>query len=253
VSHVSPTSTAAGAGVRAVLLDIEGTTTPIAFVTEVLFPYARAHLRSYLSAHAGEPEHEALLTRLREEHDAARQSGEPVPPWADAPPQARQSAIAAYVEFLMDRDRKSTALKDLQGRICEEGYRGGALRSEVFPDVAPALRRWRDRGIAAGIFSSGSVLAQQLLFGHSSSGDLTGLLHWHFDTRIGAKGDPASYERIAQTIGVPAESCLFLSDVPRELAAARASRMQVRLVVRPGNAPVPPGHDFPIIENLDAI
>jgi enolase-phosphatase E1 len=235
---------AAGAGVRAVLLDIEGTTTPIAFVTEVLFPYARRHLRSHLEAHAGEPAHEALLMRLREEHDAARARGEAVPAWRDA---------ATYVEWLMDRDRKSIALKDLQGRICETGYRAGELRSQVFPDVVPALQRWRDQQIAAGIFSSGSVLAQQLLFGHSSSGDLTGLLQWYFDTRVGAKGDPLSYARIAQTMNLPAEACLFLSDVPRELAAARSSRMQVRLVVRPGNASVPPDHGFPVIESFDVL
>jgi enolase-phosphatase E1 len=239
--------------VKAVLLDIEGTTTPIAFVTEVLFPYARAHLRSHLDAHAGEPDHEALLARLRDEHAVAIEKGEEAPPWTDDSPQARRASILAYVEWLMDRDRKSTALKDLQGRICEAGYHSGALRSQVFPDVRPALERWRDRQIGAGIFSSGSVLAQQLLFGHTSEGDLTGFLRWHFDTRIGAKSDPASYTRIAETISLPPESCLFLSDVPRELDAARKAGMQVRLVVRPGNAPVEANHGFDVVHNFDSL
>jgi len=218
--------------VNAVLLDIEGTTTPIAFVTEVLFPYARAHLRAYLDAHAGQPEHEALLERVRDEAPAL--SGSPV----------------AYVEWLMDRDSKSTALKDLQGLICEEGYRRGELVAQVFPDVRPALERWRSLDIDAGIYSSGSVLAQKLLFGHTSDGDLTGLLRWHFDTRVGAKGDAASYRRILDAIQQPADSCLFLSDVPRELDAARQAGLQVRLVVRPGNAPVSSTHGFETIHTF---
>jgi enolase-phosphatase E1 len=221
--------------ITAVILDIEGTTTPIAFVTQVLFPYARTHLRAYLDAHAGEPAHESLLARLR----------------ADVP--SSISGSMASVEWLMDRDSKSTALKELQGLICEEGYRRGELVAQVFPDVRPALERWRAQQIGAGIYSSGSVFAQQLLFGHTSDGDLTPLLHWHFDTRVGAKGDAASYRRIVDTIQQPAASCVFLSDVPRELDAARQAGLQVRLVIRPGNAPAPPGHGFEAIHSFDEL
>jgi enolase-phosphatase E1 len=237
----------------AVLLDIEGTITPITFVTDVLFPYVRTHLRSHLEEHAGHAEHESLLARLRDEHASALRSGEPVPPWIDAPSSARLSAIAAYVEWLMDRDRKSTALKDLQGRIWQDGYRRGVLVGSVFPDVRPALGRWRAQRILVAIFSSGSVLAQQLLCRHSSDGDLTGLVQWYFDTRIGAKADPESYRRIAAAIGLAADACVFLSDVTRELDAASTAGMQVRLVVRPGNAPATTGHGFETVRSLDEV
>jgi enolase-phosphatase E1 len=240
-------------GVRAILLDIEGTTTPIAFVTEVLFPYARTHLRTYLERHAGEPEHDALLARLRDEHASDVQSGESVPRWVDEPPTARTAAVVGYVEWLMDRDRKSTALKELQGRIWEEGYRRGLLQSNVFPDVRPALHRWREQGLTIAIFSSGSVLAQQLLFRHSSDGDLTRFLDSYFDTRVGPKTEPESYLKIAAAIGHPAEACLFLSDVTRELEAASTAGIQVHLVVRPGNAAAPPGHGFPVIRSFNEI
>jgi len=245
---------AAAADARsAVLLDIEGTTTPIAYVTDVLFPYARKHLRSHLEEQAGSPAHESLLARLGDEHAAALRAGDAVPPWIDEPPNARRSAIAAFVEWLMDRDRKSTALKGLQGRIWEDGYRRGFLVGSVFPDVRPALQYWREQRVAVGIFSSGSVLAQQLLFRHSSDGDLTGFVRWYFDTRVGPKVDPESYRRIAMTMGLPGEVCTFLSDVTRELDAASAAGMQVRLVVRPGNVPVSTTHGFQTINTLDEV
>ena len=129
----------------------------------------------------------------------------------------------------MDQDSKSTALKDVQGHIWEEGYATGELVGEVFDDVAPALRRWRARGLDIGIFSSGSALAQKLLFRHSSAGDLTPLLSWHFDTTVGPKTDPESYRRIASSIGVPLSGVLFISDVVPELDAARTAGMQTAL------------------------
>jgi len=237
----------------AILLDIEGTTTPLAFVKEVLFPYARANLRSHLEAHAGADQYEHLFTQLHDERMSTLRAGETVTPWADEPRSARLSSVAAYVEWLMDRDRKSTALKELQGWIWEEGYRRGELVGEVFPDVRRALHRWQKQDLPVGIFSSGSELAQRLLFGHSSAGDLTSFLRWYFDTRVGPKVDAESYRRIADSIGVSAEDILFLSDVTRELDAARAAGMQVGLVVRPGNAPVPPGHGYLAISSLDEV
>jgi enolase-phosphatase E1 len=236
--------------IQAVLLDIEGTTTPIAFVYEVLFPYVRRRLKASVEHLAASPEHAAVFDRLRAEHAADLTAGEPVPLWADEPAAARVASILKYLEWLMDRDRKSTALKSLQGIIWEDGYRRGELVGQVFPDVPAALERWHERGIAVGIFSSGSVLAQQLLFRHSSAGDLTPRLRWHFDTTTGAKGDPESYRRIAARMGVPPGAVLFVSDVTAELDAARTAGMQTRLAIRPGNKPAPPGHGHREIRTL---
>jgi enolase-phosphatase E1 len=243
----------AGAGIRAVLLDIEGTTTPIAFVTRVLFPYARKHLRSHLDQHAASTDYEPLLNRLHGEHESASYDREAVPHWVDEPPTARRSSVATFVEWLMDRDRKSTALKELQGKIWEEGYQRGELVGDVFPDVPRALQRWHQQHLPVGIFSSGSVLAQHLLFRHSSHGDLTGFLAWYFDTRIGPKGVADSYRRIAKGIGLAAEGILFLSDVTGELDAAHEAGMRVRLSIRPGNSPPPPEHDYEVIRSFDEI
>jgi enolase-phosphatase E1 len=234
--------------VRAIILDIEGTTTPIAFVTETLFPYARAHLASYLDAHRTDSAD--VIERLRAEHYL--EQAEPVPPWSDAPPHARAASVIAFVEWLMDRDRKSTALKELQGRIWEEGYRRGELMGEVFPDVPRAFEYWHRMGLPVGIFSSGSVLAQQLLFRHSSAGDLTSFLRWHFDTAIGAKREPKSYARIVAEVGALPGEILFVSDIVQELDAARTAGMQTRLSERPGNA-VPPRNDHTIVRGFDEI
>jgi enolase-phosphatase E1 len=228
----------AGGPIRAVLLDIEGTTTPIAFVTEVLFPYARRHVRGYLEHRLGSTGLEALWARLRGEHEADRRSDPRVPEWSGSP-QSSVEAIAAYVAWLMDRDRKSTGLKELQGRIWEEGYARGDLVGQVFPDVPAALSRWHAEHRLVGIFSSGSTRAQQLLFRHSSAGDLTPYLTAYFDTTTGPKAEPASYRRIAESLNVAPEAVVFVSDVTHELDAARATGMRTRLAVRPGNPPAP--------------
>jgi enolase-phosphatase E1 len=229
------TDTRSRRAVRAVLLDVEGTTTPIAFVYGTLFPYTRAHLRPFLDDHGSTCA--ALLDRLRREQAAD----------ADAPADA---SVAEYVEWLIDRDRKSTALKELQGLIWEDGYRTGDLVGEVFPDVAPLLERWKRRGIDVGIFSSGSVLAQQLLFGHSSDGDLRPFLRWHFDTTTGSKTALESYRRIVDTIGLPPDAVLFVSDVVTELDAARAAGLQTALALRPGNALVTDAREHAAIRGL---
>ena len=241
------------ATIRAVLLDIEGTTTPIKFVYEVLLPYARRHLRRYVEQHAASPEQAPIYDRLRDEHASDLAAAEAVPRWIDEPPAARAGSILSYLEWLMDRDRKSTALKSLQGLIWEDGYRGGDLVGEVFADVPAALARWRAQRIDAGIFSSGSVLAQQLLVRHSSAGDLTSLLRWYFDTTSGPKTDPDSYRRIAAAMGIPVASVLFVSDVAAELDAARTASMQTRLSLRPGNRPPPPGHGHTEIRTFDEL
>jgi enolase-phosphatase E1 len=241
------------AGAQAILLDVEGTTTPIAFVVEKLVPYAHARLRRHVAQNATTPEYARLFEQLRDEHARDREAGQPVPAWAETPVAARLASAVGYLEWLMDRDRKSTALKDLQGRIWEAGYRLGELEGDVFPDVPRAFERWHALGLQIGIFSSGSVLAQQLLFRHSTAGDLTGHLRWHFDTTIGAKIDGESYRRIAAAMTIPPPAVLFISDAVRELEAARAAGMQTRLSVRPGNAPPPDGHGHAVVRTFDDV
>lgn len=235
---------------RAIVLDIEGTTTSIAFVHDVLFPYARAHVRDYLTAHLASEEHRGTIERFRAEHAADEAAGLAPPPWTHDPPDARVAAVAGYVAWLIDRDRKSPALKDLQGRIWKRGYENGELRGHVFPDVAAALGRWRAQKIDVRIFSSGSILAQRLLFATTPGGDLTRLLNGYFDLSVGPKTSPDSYHRIAAAIAAPPAGILFISDVVGELDAARAAGMRTRLSIRPGNPPAPRDHGHPEIHSF---
>jgi enolase-phosphatase E1 len=233
---------------RAVLLDVEGTTTPIEFVTGTLFPFARARLPTFLGQHATDPDVARDLERLRQEH--MQEGGGALPPaWREGD---RLGSATAYLLWLMDRDRKSTALKSLQGRVWEAGFRAGTLVGPVYADVAPALARWSATGREVCIFSSGSVLAQRLLFGHSTAGDLTRHLAAFFDTATGPKREPESYRRIAAMRERAPAEWLFLSDVSEELDAAREAGMQTALVVRPGGKE-PSRALHPIIRSFDAL
>lgn len=240
-------------GAHSILLDIEGTTTPISFVYDVLFPYVRTNLRQHLETHAGHADYQRVLESLREDRDANIASGLHIPPRHDGSSADELASIARYAEWLMNRDSKTAPLKQLQGLIWEDGYARGELVGDVFPDVPPAFKRWGERGISIGIFSSGSVLAQQLLFKHSTAGDLTPMLRWYFDPTVGAKTHADSYERIAAQMGEPPSSILFISDVISELDAAAKSGMQTRLSMRPGNKPVPDGHGHPVIMSFDEV
>lgn len=231
-----------------ILLDIEGTTTPIAFVTGTLVPYARAHLQEYLERHASAPQGEAAIAALRREYEADADSGSGGP-WDARHPIA---AAAAYLTWLMDRDRKSPALKELQGLVWEQGYRSGELMAPVYPDVEPAFRRWRAAGRTLGIFSSGSVHAQQWLFRCTTAGDLTAYLQHYWDTSAGPKRDPDSYRRIASLAATPAAEVLFISDVAAELDAAAAAGMQTALAERPGNPPQS-AHTHRVVRSFDEI
>lgn len=222
------------------LLDIEGTTTPIAFVTGTLVPYARARLHGYLERHAA-----SMQPAFQREYEADAEARQALPAW-DA---EEAQSVERYAQWLMDHDRKSPALKELQGHIWEDGYRAGDLVAPVYPDVAPAFARWREDGHALGIFSSGSVLAQQWLFRCSTAGDLTPHLSWYFDTGVGRKQDAASYERIARETGTAAGSITFISDVAAELDAARAAGMQTIMTLRPGNHPQPE-HSHRMVRSL---
>jgi enolase-phosphatase E1 len=219
---------------RLLLLDIEGTTTPIDFVYKTLFPFASAGAEAFLNEHGADEGIRALVEALRaqREEDARQFSG--VPEWVETTAPERAVSAAAYIRWLIARDSKLTALKSLQGQIWETGYRSGELRGEVYPDVAPAFTRWRLQGRRMAIFSSGSVLAQKLLFAYSTAGDLTEFLDGYFDTTAGIKREAESYRRIAQAVGVTPAETLFLSDVIGELDAAREAGMATALSLRPG-------------------
>jgi len=234
-----------------ILLDIEGTTTPIAFVTQTLVPYARTHLRAHLERHAGSPHGLALFEAIRREHAADAAAHGAVPAWHETNAAAIAS-VEAYLRWLMDGDRKSPALKEIQGYIWERGYERGELTGPVYPDVEPAFVRWRGQGHALGIFSSGSVLAQQWLFRRSSAGDLTPHLQWYFDTHTGPKREPASYASIAAIAGTAPGDVVFISDVAAELDAARTAGMRTALSQRPDN-PAQPAHTHRVIRTFDEI
>lgn len=241
------------AGVRGILLDIEGTTTPLAFVHEVLFPYAREHVKNYLNEHFNSNQVQADLLLLSEEHATDIAQGSTPPSLVGEPVNASIASVAAYVYWLMERDRKSTGLKSLQGKIWQQGYRVGTLKSQVFKDVPPALERWHEANRKTSIFSSGSVLAQKLLFAHSEAGDLTGFIHRYFDTQTGPKKEHESYRRIARMLELPPSQVLFISDVTDELNAASTTGMYTRLCARPGNHPQPSDNRQQTIKSFDEI
>jgi len=218
--------------IRGILLDIEGTTTPISFVHEVLFSYAREHVRDYLATHFAEPEVKTDVAGLRDEHAIDIERGLRPPPLIDDTLDSAINSLTEYVHWLIDRDRKSGPLKSLQGRIWKGGYLDGSLKAQVYADVAPALSRWQQAGLTINIFSSGSKLAQQLLFSHTERGDLTEFIDNYFDTTIGPKMDGSSYQRIASALVMPESEILFVSDSLPELDAAREAGMQTAWCVR---------------------
>lgn len=202
---------------RAIVTDIEGTTSSIAFVHEVLFPYARARLAGYVAAHRERLE--PILAAVRDE--------------ASAPELDADGCVAMLLGW-QDEDRKIGPLKELQGLIWAAGYAEGLLQGHIYADAVDALRRWHAMGVALYVYSSGSVVAQRLLFGHTAYGDLTGFFSGHFDTGTGPKTAARSYAAIAAAIGVPAGDILFLSDAPGELEAASCAGVQVIQLARAG-------------------
>lgn len=236
---------------RCVLLDIEGTVADVRFVYDVMFPFVRRHVASFLETHWDQESLQPALAQL------AAESG--VNPSADPWRQrelGRDQAIAtavSCVHALMDQDSKTTGLKALQGRIWESGFREGRLRSELFPDVLPALDRWRAAGVELRIYSSGSILAQQLFFAHTIQGDLTSRFAAHYDTTIGGKKEPDSYLRIADDCRLAPREILFLSDVAAELDAATQAGMQAIACVRPNNAPLPDTYLGPIATSFESL
>lgn len=202
--------------INAIVTDIEGTTSSIEFVHKSLFPYARAHLRGFLREQAGDP----LVQQLIDDVEA-------VVGWDLSLDEA-----AGVLEQWIDEDRKATPLKTLQGMIWKVGYQAGELKGHVYADTPEFLRRWHAQGLQLYVYSSGSVEAQKLIFGHSDAGDLTPLFSGYFDTQVGGKREPGSYRAILERIGLPGTEVLFLSDIGEELDAARAAGMQTCQLIR---------------------
>lgn len=213
--------------IKVILTDIEGTTSSIDFVHQVLFPYARTRLRTWLKAHAGEPQVLAQLDAVEREVGSSALS---------------LDEAADVLEGWMAEDRKVTPLKALQGLIWAEGYASGELRGHVYPDTPDALRGWHADGLRLCVYSSGSVAAQKLIFGHTDYGDLTPLFSDYFDTRVGGKREAASYRAISEQLGADAATVLFLSDIGEELDAARSAGLQTCQIVRDAQTVVAPGH-----------
>lgn len=202
--------------IKAIVTDIEGTTSSLSFVKDVLFPYARAHLPDFIRKHKDEAEVESLLADARREVGAELDI---------------EQLIAQFIDWI-DRDQKITPLKSLQGLIWEAGYRQGDFNGHIYEDAARKLQTWNSQGYALYVYSSGSVYAQKLLFGHTEYGDLTPLFSDYFDTHIGGKREAESYSRIAERIRLQPEEILFLSDIKEEVDAASQAGFNVCWLVR---------------------
>ncbi|ONI12717.1 hypothetical protein PRUPE_4G180000 [Prunus persica] len=242
---------------RCIVLDIEGTTTPISFVTDVLFPYARNNVGRHLSAtyDTAETQDDIKLLRSQVQDDLEKGVVGSVPiPLDDVGKEGVIAALVANVESMIKADRKITALKQLQGHIWRTGYEKKELEGVVFEDVPEALKKWHDSGIKVYIYSSGSRLAQRLIFGNSNYGDLREYLSGFFDTTVGNKRESSSYAEIVQSVGVDKPSqVLFVTDVFQEAVAAKEAGLEVIVSIRPGNGPLPENHGFKTVNSFSEI
>jgi enolase-phosphatase E1 len=224
--------------IRAILTDIEGTTSSISFVRDVLFPYARRELPRFVRERGDEPQVRRWLDEV-----AAEQGGI-----------CSDDVIVEVLQGWIDADRKHTALKALQGMLWREGYASGDFTAHFYPDAAERLRAWHAAGLPLYVYSSGSVPAQKLFFGHSDAGDLAPLVCGWFDTEAGGKREPDSYRRIAEALGQVPSGILFLSDVVEELDAAREAGLSTVLVDRREDYPEPrmggAAHGHPRVESF---
>lgn len=221
--------------IRAIVTDIEGTTSDIRFVHNVLFPYARERIAAFVNAQQFSEPVKTLLENLREEIGA---------------PQASTDELIQTLFQFMDEDRKSTVLKALQGIIWREGYVNGDFTGHLYPDVLPSLEKWKQQDIDLYVYSSGSVAAQKLLFGYSDEGDITYLFSGYFDTHVGAKREVPSYDSIAQQIGHPAGQILFLSDIHQELDAAEQAGFRTVQLIRGNGDSASHHHQVPRFDDI---
>lgn len=252
--------------VQGILLDVEGTTSSISFVHEQMFPFARKQLATFLKTQWKTPALRSLVPHLIA--DAGLSCQIESQPFADGDPVAstgsveqveqalerlEQGAVLAAVNHLMDRDAKITSLKKLQGWIWKVGFESGDLVAHLWPEVASQIQCWQSNGVDLRIYSSGSVDAQRLFFGHTVAGNLLQNFSGHYDTQIGGKRDPASYRAIAADWNLDAAKVLFISDVLEELQAADAAGMHAVLSDRPGNLAVVDPHPYPVVQSFDQI
>ena len=232
---------------KAILLDIEGTTTPIDFVHQTLFPFAKAKIGDYLKDHFGELRSEIEQLKLEYKKDFTNQI------YGRHFDENSAESVADYLRFLIEVDRKSTPLKSLQGKIWQAGYESGELKSVMFEDVPRAFERWYRKGKTIAIYSSGSVLAQKLIFQHSNYGDLRKYISAYFDTKVGHKRERQSYETIAEKLQNRKHEILFISDVLEEIEAAHSTGIETILADREGNATINKKHSFQVVQNFDGV
>lgn len=232
---------------KAILLDIEGTTTPIDFVHKTLFPFAKAKIGGYVSEHLSELKDEIKQLKAEYKIDFTNQI------YGRNFDEKSAESIVEYLKFLIEVDRKSTPLKSLQGKIWQAGYESGELKSVMFEDVPQAFERWYQKGKTIAIYSSGSVLAQKLIFQYSNFGDLSKYISAYFDTEVGHKRERKSYENIAEKMQNRKHEILFISDVLEEIEAAHATGIDTILADREGNVPVSRKHSFQVIQSFDAV
>ena len=232
---------------KAILLDIEGTTTPIDFVHQTLFPYAKAKIGEYIEVNFENLKREISEIKVEYKKDFTNQI------YGRKFDEKSAESIAEYLKFLIEVDRKSTILKSLQGKIWQDGYESGELKSVMFEDVPRAFERWYGQGKTIAIYSSGSVLAQKMIFKYSNFGDLTPYISAYFDTSVGHKREKQSYENIAQELKNRKREILFISDVLEELEAAHHAGIDAILSDREGNALITGKHSFEVVQNFDSI
>lgn len=219
--------------VKAVLTDIEGTTTDIQFVHQVLFPFARQHLADFVTQQQQQPQVSAIINQVKAQLSVG----------------ANLADVITTLTQWIDKDIKAPPLKTLQGLIWQGGYDSGELKGHLYPDVLPVLQQWHDAGIILGVYSSGSVAAQKLLFSHCEYGDITPLFNHYFDTQVGHKRQIESYQNISQQMALPTQTIVFLSDIVAELDAAKSAGMQTIQLHRDGQ----PTGDHAIVEDFNHI
>ena len=231
-----------------VLLDIEGTTSSIDFVHQTMFPFARQRVASFVRAHRGSETLDHCIELLA--NDLGHAS---VASWLDGDAATNEQTIIDAVTKMIDQDIKATGLKQMQGIIWKDGFHSGELVAHLYEDAAPAMKCWKAAGLDLRVYSSGSIAAQKLFFGHSVAGDLLHLFSAHYDTTTGPKKESESYRKIVADIDCDPNRIVFISDVPAELDAAKEAGLQTVLSLRPGNAPVADQHAYLAIESFESL
>ncbi len=232
---------------KAILLDIEGTTTPIDFVHQTLFPFAKAKLGEYVENNLDKIKTEIEQLKPEYQKDFTNQI------YGRKFDANSAESITDYLQFLIEVDRKSTPLKSLQGKVWEAGYEAGELKSVIFDDVPQAFEEWYQRGKTIAIYSSGSILAQKLIFKYSNFGDLSKYISAYFDTTSGHKREKKSYVKIAEKLQNRKREILFISDVLEELNAAHHAGLDTILAIREGNALIAENHPYQVIRSFDGV